>query len=187
MFPPPFRAAILEWPPSRDIGRCSYIRSHVRDFRIFEQFGLLGKPIHCRGQGRARPRHRRRSRSEVRQDQDQSTRRRAHWNSGGEARRGDLGRRAGHDFACPQRTLVHLHHKRDLLEGITMGSPLRPSTARGDRIDIRVTELRPLGEFAVWRAARAVGDHDINSFLVRSDPAAPSDGLEAGMTAWLDC
>ncbi|SDR44059.1 HlyD family secretion protein [Rhizobiales bacterium GAS191] len=76
--------------------------------------------------------------------------------------------------------------KEDLLEGITIGSPLRLSTARGDRIDTRVTELRPLGEFAVWRAARAVGDHDINSFLVRSDPVAPSDGLEAGMTVWLD-
>jgi HlyD family secretion protein len=76
--------------------------------------------------------------------------------------------------------------REDLLEGITMGSPLRLSTAKGDRIDTRVTELRPLGEFAVWRAARAVGDHDINSFLVRSDPVAASDGLEAGMTVWLD-
>jgi HlyD family secretion protein len=76
--------------------------------------------------------------------------------------------------------------REDQLEGIAIGSPLRLSTARGDRIDTRVTELRPLGEFAVWRAARAVGDHDINSFLVRADPTAPSDGLEAGMTVWLD-
>jgi multidrug resistance efflux pump len=76
--------------------------------------------------------------------------------------------------------------REDLLEGITIGQPLRLSTAGGDRIDTSVTELRPLGEFAVWRAARAVGDHDISSFLVRSDPVAPSDGLEAGMTVWLD-
>ena len=50
----------------------------------------------------------------------------------------------------------------------------------------RVTELRPLGEFAVWRAARAVGDHDLNGFLVRADPIAETEGLEPGMTVWLD-
>ena len=37
----------------------------------------------------------------------------------------------------------------------------------------RVTELRPLGEFATWRAARAVGDHDLNSFRLRLDPLRP--------------
>jgi HlyD family secretion protein len=46
--------------------------------------------------------------------------------------------------------------------------------------------LRPLGEFATWRAARAVGDHDINSFLVRADPIAETLELEPGMTVWLD-
>jgi HlyD family secretion protein len=76
--------------------------------------------------------------------------------------------------------------REDLLKGITIGSPLRLSTARGGRIDTLVTELRPLGEFAVWRAARAVGDHDVNSFLVRSDPTGSIDRLEPGMTVWLD-
>ncbi len=76
--------------------------------------------------------------------------------------------------------------REDYLKGIAIGSPLRLSTARGEPIDTRVTELRPLGEFAVWRAARAVGDHDINSFLMRTDPIAPSDGIEAGMTVWVD-
>jgi len=49
-----------------------------------------------------------------------------------------------------------------------------------------VTELRPLGEFAVWRAARAVGDHDINSFLLRADPVGEVTGLEPGMSVWID-
>ena len=47
-------------------------------------------------------------------------------------------------------------------------------------------ELRPLGEFATWRAGRAVGDHDLNSFLLRLDPIDPKDeGLQPGMTVWL--
>jgi multidrug resistance efflux pump len=76
--------------------------------------------------------------------------------------------------------------REDALAGITVGNPLRLLTAKGDRIEARVTELRPLGEFAVWRAARAVGDHDLNSFLVRADPTAGNPSLEPGMTVWID-
>jgi HlyD family secretion protein len=76
--------------------------------------------------------------------------------------------------------------RENLLSGLTIGSPVRLSTAKGDRIDAKVTELRPLGEFAVWRAARAVGDHDLNSFLLRADPDAQVSTVEPGMTVWID-
>jgi len=76
--------------------------------------------------------------------------------------------------------------REDRLGGIGIGKPLVLRTAKGDRIDARVTELRPLGEFAVWEAARAVGDHDINSFLMRADPLQATDGLEPGMTVWIE-
>ncbi len=52
-------------------------------------------------------------------------------------------------------------------------------------IEGEVTEMRPLGEFATWRAARAVGDHDLNSFLVRIDPVASPAILQPGMTVSL--
>jgi HlyD family secretion protein len=76
--------------------------------------------------------------------------------------------------------------REDRLSGIAIGSPLTLLTAKGERIGTRVTELRPLGEFAVWRAARAVGDHDINSFLVRADPIGDTHSVEPGMTVWID-
>jgi HlyD family secretion protein len=76
--------------------------------------------------------------------------------------------------------------REDRLDGVGIGKPLVLRTAKGDRIEARVTELRPLGEFAVWRAARAVGDHDINSFLMRADPLRAPEGLEPGMTVWID-
>jgi HlyD family secretion protein len=52
-----------------------------------------------------------------------------------------------------------------------------------DRIDARVTEMIPRGEFAIWQAARVVGDHDLNTFLLRIDPIgdAPTT-LAPGMT-----
>jgi HlyD family secretion protein len=52
-----------------------------------------------------------------------------------------------------------------------------------DGIEARVTEIVPRREFATWRAARVVGDHDLNTFLIRIDPAPDaSNGLEPGMT-----
>ena len=76
--------------------------------------------------------------------------------------------------------------REDLLAGLTVGSSLQVLTEKGDRVETRVTELRPLGEFAVWRAARAVGDHDVNSFLLRADPVTQVPALESGMTVWID-
>ena len=57
--------------------------------------------------------------------------------------------------------------REDRLQGITLGSKIALNTAAGDRFEAKITELRPLGEFAVWRAARAVGDHDINNFFLQ--------------------
>ena len=49
----------------------------------------------------------------------------------------------------------------------------------------RLTELRNWGEFAAWRAARANGDHDLNTFFLRVDPVQPSPLLDPGQTVWL--
>lgn len=75
--------------------------------------------------------------------------------------------------------------REDALKRRTVGSEVTLGTDDGKRIAARVTELRPLGEFATWRAARAVGDHDLNSFRLRLDPSAAVDGLQPGMTVWL--
>ncbi|MRG54616.1 biotin/lipoyl-binding protein [Phyllobacterium sp. SYP-B3895] len=75
--------------------------------------------------------------------------------------------------------------REDDLQEITVGKALTLTAQDGRQIDTHVTELRPLGEFATWRAARAVGDHDLNSFRLRLEPTGNTDGLEPGMTVWL--
>ncbi len=75
--------------------------------------------------------------------------------------------------------------REDALGHLALGSAVTLTTDDGRRIAARVTELRPLGEFATWRAARAVGDHDLNSFRLRLEPTQPTDGLQPGMTVWL--
>jgi HlyD family secretion protein len=75
--------------------------------------------------------------------------------------------------------------REDTLRDLAIGKIVPLETSDGRKIGARVSELRPLGEFATWRAARAVGDHDLNSFWLRLDPTADDDGLEPGMTVWL--
>jgi HlyD family secretion protein len=48
-----------------------------------------------------------------------------------------------------------------------------------------ITEMRNRGEFATWRAARASGDHDLNTFFVRVDPVTTDPTLVPGQTVWL--
>jgi HlyD family secretion protein len=75
--------------------------------------------------------------------------------------------------------------REDTLKRMTVGSEVTLLTDDGKRIPARVTELRPLGEFATWRAARAVGDHDLNSFRLRLDPVDANSSLQPGQTVWL--
>jgi HlyD family secretion protein len=75
--------------------------------------------------------------------------------------------------------------REDRLQGVTVGAVLELATPKGEPFDARVSEVRGLGEFATWRAARAVGDHDLNSFAVRADPLSQQSGLAPGMTVWI--
>ena len=74
--------------------------------------------------------------------------------------------------------------REDKLRGLVVGATVPLTTLDGRHLDARLSELRPLGEFATWRAARAVGDHDLASFRLRLDPEADMAQLEPGMTVW---
>ncbi len=85
------------------------------------------------------------------------------------------------------RRWASFNRREDQLGDLRIGSPVRLDPAGGGApIAARVSEIVPRGEFATWRAARAVGDHDLNTFLVRADPVAGKNGLQPGMTVWLD-
>jgi HlyD family secretion protein len=76
--------------------------------------------------------------------------------------------------------------REDALRGIAIGSSVPVHTpAQPEPIVAKVVELRDWGEFATWRAARASGDHDLNTLFLRLDPITPVPNLEAGQTVWL--
>lgn len=76
--------------------------------------------------------------------------------------------------------------REDQLGGLSIGSrvALIPAGDIGS-ITARVEEIIPRGEFATWRAARAVGDYDLNTLLIRADPVSDTPALQPGMTVWL--
>jgi HlyD family secretion protein len=92
----------------------------------------------------------------------------------------------------PLMTIERLDHRwasfnlrEDQMGSLRMRTPERlVPVGTGDGIAAHVTEIVPRREFATWRAARVVGDHDLNTFLIRIDPAPDAGGLEPGMTVW---
>jgi len=76
--------------------------------------------------------------------------------------------------------------REDAFGGMDIGTVLSLTRAGSDKpILAKVSEMRRLGDFATWRAARAVGDHDLNMFAVRADPTEAVQDLEPGMTVWI--
>jgi hypothetical protein len=75
--------------------------------------------------------------------------------------------------------------REDHFGDLRLGSSVKLTSGNGEVLDARVTEMIPRGEFATWRAARVIGDHDVNTFLVRVDPTGKAPGLQPGMTVWL--
>jgi HlyD family secretion protein len=76
--------------------------------------------------------------------------------------------------------------REDSLPGLAIGASVRVRSSSGAPVSAKVVEMRDWGEFATWRAARATGDHDLNTFFLRADPVAAVPGLAAGQTVWLE-
>jgi len=85
----------------------------------------------------------------------------------------------------PDKIWFSFTAREDALAGLTVGSTTTIGLSTGASLSGRITEMLPLGEFATWRAAKAVGDHDLNSFLLRVDTQEPTTGIEPGMSVWL--
>jgi HlyD family secretion protein len=76
--------------------------------------------------------------------------------------------------------------REDMLRGLTVGSKVDVVRAGGrEPTPALVTELVPLGSFAIWQAERAVGDHDRNTLRLRLDPQGDATDFANGMTVWI--
>jgi hypothetical protein len=79
------------------------------------------------------------------------------------------------------RPWASFNMREDQLDDLHIGSRVELTPTEGSaRIDARIAEIIPRGEFATWRAARAVGDYDLNAFLIRVDPVGGPRGSSPG-------
>jgi HlyD family secretion protein len=87
--------------------------------------------------------------------------------------------------AATESSWFSFNIREDQLQGISIGAQLMLIEGEeGHRIAARVSEMHRLGDFATWRAARAVGDHDLNTFAIRADASDPAPQIEPGVTVW---
>src|SRR5258706_9718184 len=85
------------------------------------------------------------------------------------------------------RQWLSFNVREDYLSGLAVGEAVSVKRNGADgAIKSIITELRPLGVFAVWQAERVIGDHDRNTLRLRLDPQGDSAGLEPGMTVWIE-
>jgi len=68
---------------------------------------------------------------------------------------------------------------------LVIGTSVPVRSSSGESVSGKVAEMREWGEFAAWRAARATGDHDLNTFFLRLDPVTPVPNWAPGQTVWL--
>lgn len=92
----------------------------------------------------------------------------------------------------PLVTLVNLddvwvtfHVREDLLPNIRMGSVITAVLpALGNRtVDLKISYINALGQYATWTATRASGDFDLKTFEIRGVPLETGIGLRPGMSA----
>lgn len=87
---------------------------------------------------------------------------------------------------APGQGWASFNLREDQLDGLSIGLPIEVTLAdRSAPINARIDEIAPRGEFATWRAARAVGDYDLNTFVIRADPVGRAERMQPGMTVWL--
>jgi HlyD family secretion protein len=79
---------------------------------------------------------------------------------------------------------VTFNMREDHLGGLKIGDKLSGNVPglSDQAIELSVTYIAALGDFATWRATSASGGFDLRTFEVRAKPAGSVDGLRPGMS-----
>lgn len=76
--------------------------------------------------------------------------------------------------------------REDLLPGISVGKELTAYLPALDiSVPVRITRIKDVGSFAVWKATKALDRFDLKTFEVRARPASTAEGLHPGMSVVL--
>ncbi len=79
--------------------------------------------------------------------------------------------------------------REDLLPGFTVGSEAEVYVPAFDRtVKVRISRIKDVGSYAVWKATKALDDYDLKTFEVKAIPLNPAElqGIRPGMSAVLN-
>ena len=77
--------------------------------------------------------------------------------------------------------------REDKLDSLRVGREVEGFIpALGDKaVKLRITNLKDVGTYAVWRASKSTGQYDLKTFRVKAKPVQAVEGLRPGMTVVL--
>ena len=83
---------------------------------------------------------------------------------------------------------VTFNLREDLLASVRKGSTISAKfPALGNKeINLKISYINVLGNFATWNATKTSGDFDMKTFEVHATPVEKTDGLRPGMSALVD-
>lgn len=76
--------------------------------------------------------------------------------------------------------------REDKLKGYSIGTQAEVYVPAVDKtFPVRITQMKDVGSFAVWKATKALDDLDLKTFEVQAHPLQSTDGVLSGMSAVL--
>jgi len=81
---------------------------------------------------------------------------------------------------------VTFNIREDLLKGLTVGTKFEAYIPALDKqINLKVSYMKDLGTYAVWKATKPTGEYDLKTFEVKAIPENNIEGLRPGMSVIL--
>lgn len=93
------------------------------------------------------------------------------------------------NVSCVDDVWFTFNIREDLLPGLTVGTETEVYLPAFDkRIPVRITRMKDVGSFAVWKATKALDGFDLKTFEVRAKPLHPEElkDVRGGMSVIME-
>lgn len=90
------------------------------------------------------------------------------------------------NVACTDDVWFVFNVREDLLPALKIGAETEVYLPSQDKtVPVKITKMKDVGSFAVWKATKALGDYDLKTIEVKARPlnVGDVDGIRSGMTA----
>lgn len=93
------------------------------------------------------------------------------------------------NIACTDDVWFTFNIREDLLPGLKADTETQVYLPALDKhVTVRITKIKDVGSFAVWKATKALDKFDLKTFEVKARPLKPSEteGIRSGMSAIIE-